>query len=106
MKVKDESEKVGLKLNFQKTNIMASGHHFMANRWVPGASVRNSARGKGHEEGGLAYAKARSSLRSPPGNSWQMGKQWQTLFWGVPKSLQMVTVAMKLKDTYPLEGML
>ena len=73
---------------------------------VPGASVRNSARGKGHEEGGLAYAKARSSLRSPPGNSWQMGKQWQTLFWGVPKSLQMVTVAMKLKDTYPLEGML
>ena len=36
---------------------------------VPGASVRNSACGKGHEEGGLAYAKAGSSLRSPPGNS-------------------------------------
>ena len=36
---------------------------------LPGASVRNSARGKGHEEGGLAYAKAGSSLRSPPGNS-------------------------------------
>ena len=34
-----------------------------------GASVRNSARGKGHEEGGSAYAKAGSSLRSPPGNS-------------------------------------
>ena len=34
-----------------------------------GASVRNSARGKGHEEGGLAYAKAGSSLRSLPGNS-------------------------------------
>ena len=34
-----------------------------------GASLRNSARGKGHEEGGLAYAKAGSSLRSPPGNS-------------------------------------
>ena len=34
-----------------------------------GASVRNSAHGKGHEEGGLAYAKAGSSLRSPPGNS-------------------------------------
>ena len=39
MKVKDESEKVGLKLNIQKTNIMASAsayrflHHFMANRW-------------------------------------------------------------------------
>ena len=36
---------------------------------LPGASVRNSARGKGHEEGGLAYAKAGSSLRSPPRNS-------------------------------------
>ena len=35
----------------------------------PGASVRNSARGKGHEEGGSAYAKVGSSLRSPPGNS-------------------------------------
>ena len=35
---------------------------------VLGACVRNSARGKGHEEGGSAYAKARSSLRSPPGN--------------------------------------
>ena len=33
-----------------------------------GASVRHSARGKGHEEGGLTYAKAGSSLRSPPGN--------------------------------------
>ena len=36
---------------------------------LPGASVRNSTRGKGHEEGGSAYAKAGSSLRSPPGNS-------------------------------------
>ena len=51
MKVQVESEKVGLKLNIQKMKIMASGHHFMANRWVPGASVRNSAHGKGHEEG-------------------------------------------------------
>ena len=33
MKVKEESEKVGLKLNIQKTKIMASSHHFMANRW-------------------------------------------------------------------------
>ena len=33
-----------------------------------------------------------------------MGKQWQTLFWGVaPKSLQMVTATMKLKDAYSLE---
>ena len=35
-----------------------------------------------------------------------MGKQCQTLFWGAPKSLQMVTAAMKLKDTYTLEGKL
>ena len=42
MKVKEESEKVGLKLNIQKTKIMASGpHHFMANRWEnSGSSVR------------------------------------------------------------------
>ena len=33
MKVKEESEKVGLKLNIQKTKIMASGHHFMTNKW-------------------------------------------------------------------------
>ena len=36
---------------------------------LPGASVRNSAHDKGHEEGGLAYAQAELSLRSPPGNS-------------------------------------
>ena len=39
----------------------------------------------------------------------QMGKQWkqcQTLFWGAPKSLQMVIAAMKLKDAYSLEGKL
>ena len=36
---------------------------------LPGAIVRNSARGKGHEEGSLAYTKAGSSLRSPPANS-------------------------------------
>ena len=65
MKVKEDSKKVGLKLNIQKTKIMAS-HHFMGNRW---------------------------------GNS---GK-CQTLFWGAPKSLQMVTAAMKLKETYSLE---
>ena len=66
MKVKVESEKVGLKLNIQKTKIMASG----------------------------------------PIISWQIGKQWkqcQTLFFWAPKSLQMVTAAMKLKDAYSLE---
>ena len=70
MKVKEESEKVGLKLNIQKSKIMASG----------------------------------------PITSWEVdGKQWkqcQSLFWGVPKSLQMVTAAVKLKDAYSLEGKL
>ena len=37
------------------------------------------------------------------GKQW---KQWETLFWGTPKSLQMVIAAMKLKDTYSLEGKL
>ena len=41
MKVKEESEKVGLKLNIQKTKIMAWSHHFMGNRWgTSGNSVR------------------------------------------------------------------
>ena len=70
MKVKKESEKVGLKLNIQKMKIMASG----------------------------------------PITSWEVdGKQWkqcQTLFFWAPKSLQMVIAAMKLKDTYSLEGKL
>ena len=67
MKVKEKSEKVGLKLNIQKSKIMASG----------------------------------------PITSWQkMGKQWkqwETLFFWAPKSLQMVIAAMKLKDAYSLE---
>ena len=70
MKVKEESEKVGLNLNIQKAKIMASG----------------------------------------PITSWEIDrKQWkqcQTLFWRPPKSLQMVTAAMKLKDAYSLEGKL
>ena len=67
IKVKEESEKVGLKLNIQKTKIMASG----------------------------------------PITSWQIdGETMETVtdfFWGAPKPLQMVTAAMKLKDTYSLE---
>ena len=70
MKVKEESEKVGLKLNIQKTKIIASS----------------------------------------PITSWEkMGKQWRqwlTSFFWAPKSLQMVTAAMKLKDAYSLEGKL
>ena len=70
MKVKEESEKVGLKLNIQKTKIMASG----------------------------------------PITSWQIdGATVETvsdfIFWA-PKSLQMVTAAMKLKDACSLEGKL
>ena len=45
-------------------------------------------------------------MASGPTTSWEMGKQWkqcQTLFGGAPKSLQMVTAAMKLKDTCSLE---
>ena len=41
MKVKDESEKVGLKLNIQKTKIMAPAHHFMANKWEIVVTVAN-----------------------------------------------------------------
>ena len=70
MNVKVESEKVGLKLNMQKTKIMASG----------------------------------------PITSWQIDGETveaeSDLFFWAPKSLQMVTAAMKLKDAYSLEGKL
>ena len=49
-------------------------------------------------------------MASVPITSWQIDgkqwKQWLTLYWGAPKSLQMVTAAMKLKDAYSLEGKL
>ena len=68
MKVKEESEKVGLKLNIQRANTMAPS----------------------------------------PITSWQIdGETVETVadfIFGAPKSLQMVTAAMKLKDTYSLEG--
>ena len=67
MKVKEESQKIDLKFNIQKTKIMASS----------------------------------------PITSWQIdGETVETvadLFWGAPKSLQIVTAAMKLKDAYSLE---
>ena len=69
MRMEEENEKAGLKLNIQKTKIMVSG----------------------------------------PITPWQIGKQWkqwQTLFSWAPKSLWMMTVAMKLKDSYSLEGKL
>ena len=69
MKVKEESEKIGLKLNTHKTKIMASG----------------------------------------PITSWEIdGETVETVsdFFWAPKSLQMVTAAMKLKDAYSLEGKL
>ena len=69
MKVKEKSEKVGLKLNIQKTKIMASGP-IMANGW---------------------------------GNN---GNSDRLYCFGAPKSLQMLTAAMKLKDACSLEGKL
>ena len=70
MKVKEESEKADLKLNIQRTKMMASS----------------------------------------PITSWQIdGETMETVtdfIWGAPKSLQMVTAAMKLKDAYSLEGKL
>ena len=70
MKVKEVSEKVGLKFNIQKTKIMASG---LITSWQIN------------------------------GEKW---KQWVTLVFWAPKSLQMVIAAMKLKDAYSLEGKL
>ena len=70
MKVKEESKKVGLKLNIQKTKIMASGP--TTSWWIDGETVDTVA----------------------------------DFFFYAPKSLQMVIVAMKLKDTYSLEGKL
>ena len=67
MRMKEQSEKVGLKLNFQKTKIMASS----------------------------------------PITSWQIdGEMMETeiLFWGAPKSLQMVTAALQLENSCFLEG--
>ena len=71
MKVKEESEKVGLKLSIQKTKIMASGS---ITSWeIDGETVETVS---------------------------------DFMSWGAPKSLQMVTAAMKLKDAYSLEGKL
>ena len=70
IKVKEESEKVGLKLNIQKTKIMASNP--ITSSQMDGETVETMA---------------------------------DFIFWA-PKSLQMVTVAMKLKDAYSLEGKL
>ena len=64
MKVKEESEKFGLKLNVQKTKIMVSG---------------------------------------PITSCWGNSGNSERLVWGAPQSLQMVTAAMKLKDTCSLE---
>ena len=66
MKVKEENEKTGLKLNIQKTNHGIQSHHFMANRWE------------------------------------NNGNRERPFFWA-PKSLKMVTAAMKLKDACSLE---
>ena len=60
-----------------------------------------------HEKGGLKLNIQKIKIMSSgPTTSWEIGKQWLTLFWGPPKSLQMVIAVMKLKDTYSLEGKL
>ena len=88
MKVKEESEKAGLKLNIQKTKIMASGPISL----VQFSSVAQSCQ---------TLCKPKTSLHGKQmGKQW---KQWQTLFSWAPKSLQMVTAAMKLKDACSLE---
>ena len=59
------------------------------------------------EEVGLTFRKLKSWHLVPSLHGKQIGKQrkqWLTLFWGAPKSLQMVFAAMKLKDTYSLES--
>ena len=63
---------------------------------------------EGNEKAGLKfYIQKTKIMASGPITSWQIDgesmKQWLTLFWGAPKSLQMVTVAMKLKDACSLE---
>ena len=73
MKVKEESEKVVLKLDIQKTKIMASGS--ITSRQIDGETEET------------------------------VETVSDFIFWA-PKSLQMVTAAMKLKDTYSLEGKL
>ena len=81
MKVKEESEKAGLKLNIHKTKIMAAG---------PITSLEI--------DGEIVETVADFYLGS---KLFSLGSK---LFWGAPKSLQMVTSAMKLKDAYSLEG--
>ena len=64
------------------------------------------------EESGKSWLKAQHSENEDHGiqshhvmgNRWKQWKQWLTLFWGAPKSLQMLIAAMKLKDAYSLEG--
>ena len=71
---------------------------------LPGASVRSSTHDKGHEEGGSAYAKAGSSLRSPPGNSRASTPQNQSLptFCFVPwRAPSRSAQTFKKQKTYP-----
>ena len=63
-----------------------------------------------NEKGGLILNFPKMKIMAcGPITSWQIDRETvetQTLFWGAPKSLQMVTAAMKLKDAYSLEGKL
>ena len=162
-KVKEESEKVGLKLNIQKMKIMASGpitsweidgetvetvsdfilllllllSHFSRVRLcATSETVAHQAPRPWDSPGkntgvGCHFLFQRVKVKSlsrvqpsatpwtaafqaPPSMGFSRQEYWrgvplpspQTLFWGAPKSLQMVSAAMKLKDTYSLEGKL
>ena len=113
MKVKEESEKAGLKFNIQKTKIMASGPTAAAKSLQscptlrdpmdcspPGSSAHGIFQARALEWGATAFS-------TGPITSWQIdGETMETardfMFWAL-KSLQMVTAAMKLKDACFLE---
>ena len=90
MKVKEESAKVDLKFKIRKIKSMVSGP--ITSWQIDGETVESVD----------DFIWGRSEERRV-GKEWT---QWLTLFLGAPKSLQMVTAAMKLKDAYSLEGKL
>ena len=96
MKAKEESEKIGLKLTIKKTKIMASGP--LTSWWIDGETV---------EKDGLKLNIQKTKIMAfGPMTSPQIHVETVSLFLGAPKSLQMVTAAMKLKDACSLEGKL
>ena len=97
MKVKEESEKVGLNLNIQKTKIMASGP---ITSWeIDGETVETVS-----DFIFLPFVVLTEHIMGFP---FLLAEHISyILFWGAPKSLQIVITAIKLKDAYSLEGKL